>query len=145
MLHRKTLLGAQSADKIQRTKSQQYAHPLKGIEPLSKNQQRPEQHKHRTRGINRTGDGERQIFHRIITHSPRRKHYQRLDEDIEVPHRIAAKAYTPFCHCQHQNGRHQQRSKQCIEKQYRKHIITAKRQFLKDVVYAQTHRRHHCK
>ena len=56
------------------------ADPLVGVEPFAEDQHRSHQHQHRSGGIDRSDDGQREVLQTKISADPRRQHDERLQD-----------------------------------------------------------------
>ena len=79
-----TLLLARTAQQEKRNDGQQHSNPLIQVQALAEYQQSTHQSHDRTGSIDRSHNGERQMFHTEIPEGPRRKDNHRFQKDIPV-------------------------------------------------------------
>ena len=73
---------ATTAQHQERQDSQCNTSPLPSVQPFAKDQQSAYEYHHRTRGIDGTNDGQRQVFHAKIAQHPTREHDKCLEQHV---------------------------------------------------------------
>ena len=141
MLEREAFFGTNAADEKQRGEAEQYAAPLNIIEPLAKDKQCTHKNNHRTRGIYRSLDSQRQMFYGEIAQNPRAQHNHCLKPDEKVAVDSIDQTVLAVCQATDDYRRHQYRAEKRVEQEYCQHIVVAHRQLLHYIIKAQPHGR----
>ena len=95
-----TLFLATTTQQQKRGNGQQHTYPLPMVQALTKHQKGTHQHHHGARGVDRSNDCERQMFHAEIAQNPARQNDERLEQDILV-HIPAARRHMEYTAIKH--------------------------------------------
>ena len=79
-----TFLLATATQHQERSYRQKHTNPLPDIQTLTEDQQGTHKHHHRTSGIDRTDNRQRQVFHAEIAKNPTREDYKSFQYNIFV-------------------------------------------------------------
>ena len=118
--------------------SQGHADPLQQVQPLPEQEDGAQKHQHRACGVDRTHDGERQMFHREIPRQPGGQHEGALQEDVLL-HFPASEAGGK------QERREDEGRQDRVQEENRNDGIALQRDFLRRIIAAQERCGHECK
>ena len=137
------LLLTTAAEKEEADDGQQNTDPLVEVQMLTEEEHRTQEDHHRTRGIDRADDGERQPFHAVIATEPRGEDDKGFEEHIFL-HRPASGrsieegGFRESSKGSAENNRQEdERTEQGVEEQYRHDGKVLQRTFLEDVIETQ--------
>ena len=135
---------ARTAQQEEREEGQHDAGPLAGVEPLAEDEHGADKHHDGARGIDRTDDGNRQVFHGEIAENPRSEDDDRFKQHQSVrPERARRggqyRAVEPPEAALGRDDHRQQekRREEGVEQQHRKHRIPREGLLLGRIVKAQ--------